>query len=71
MNNQLVNNMSNTIKIEIILLICFLNLFQGKALKGSMSSTNSRLEKIEWDNSLTLPDLNGKPNIGVAGAFSG
>ena len=59
--------MSNTIKIGTIFLACLLNLFQATALEGSISSTNPRLEKIEWDNSLTLPDLDGKPNIGVAG----
>ena len=63
--------MSNTIKIGTIFLACLLNLFQATALEGSISSTNPGLEKIEWDNSLTLPDLDGKPNIGVAGAFSG
>lgn len=62
--------MSNTVKIRTIFVACLLNLFQATALEGITSSTN-RLEKIEWDNSLTLPDLNGKPNIGVAGAFSG
>lgn len=63
--------MSNTLKTTIILLCCFLNLFQVSALKGNIPSNNSALEKIEWDNSLTLPDVNGKPHIGVAGAFSG
>ena len=63
--------MSNTVKIGTIFLACLLNLFQAAALKESIPSTNPRLEKIKWDNSLTLPDLDGKPNIGVAGAFSG
>ena len=63
--------MSNTVKIGTIFLACLLNLFQATALKGSIPSTNPGLEKIEWYNSLTLPDLDGKPNIGVAGAFSG
>ena len=63
--------MSNTVKIGTIFLACLLNLFQAAALKESIPSTNPRLEKIKWDNSLTLPNLDGKPNIGVAGAFSG
>lgn len=28
-------------------------------------------ETIRWDSSLTLPDINGKPHPGLAGAFSG
>lgn len=28
-------------------------------------------EKIIWDNSFILPDIDGKPNAGLAGAFSG
>ena len=63
--------MSNTVKIGTIFLACLLNLFQAAALKESIPSTNPRLEKIKWDNSLTLPDLDDRPNIGVAGAFSG
>lgn len=63
--------MSNTVKIEIIFLACLLNLFQATASKESIPPTTPRLEKIKWDNSLTLPDLDDRPNIGVAGAFSG
>ncbi len=33
--------------------------------------THFDIEKIQWDNSLTLPNINGKANIGVAGAFFG
>ena len=49
--------MSNTVKIGTIFLACLLNLFQAAALKESIPSTNPRLEKIKWDNSLTLPEL--------------
>lgn len=63
--------MSNTVKIGIIFLACLLNLFQATASKESIPPTTPRLEKIKWDNSLTLPDLDDRPNIGVAGAFSG
>ena len=45
--------MSNTVKIGTIFLACLLNLFQAAALKESIPSTNPRLEKIKWDNSLT------------------
>ena len=63
--------MSNTIKIRIIFLACLLILFQATSLKGNIPSATPGLEKIEWDNSLILPDSDGRPNIGVAGAFSG
>lgn len=66
--------MSNTIKTYLIITaICFLNLGRSTASTENEKSipTNPKLEKIEWDNSLILPNSAGKPNIGVAGAFSG
>ncbi|MFA6768679.1 MAG: hypothetical protein WCR86_09690, partial [Parabacteroides sp.] len=59
------------LKIKIILLSSIFNLF-GLAVSGAEEfSSNSKMEKIEWDNSLKLPSLSGKANIGIAGAFSG
>lgn len=35
------------------------------------STQLTETDLIRWDSSLTLPHLDGQPNIGVAGAFSG
>ena len=63
--------MSNTVKIEINFSGLFAKFISGHSIKRSIPPTTPRLEKIKWDNSLTLPDLDDRPNIGVAGAFSG
>lgn len=62
--------MSNTSKITILFLACLLNL---PCLQANIHDTSksTEMEKIKWDNSLTLPEIDGRANIGVAGAFSG
>ena len=63
--------MPTTIRTGIILLACLLNIL-GIAASGSIeSSHHPKMEKIEWNNSLTLPSANEAANIGVAGTFSG
>lgn len=60
-----------TLKTRIILLSSILNLFSLTVSGIEKLSPNSKMEKIEWDNSLKLPCLDGVANIGIAGAFSG
>lgn len=62
--------MSNTSKIIILSFICLFSAFHtGAAIHETSGSQD--MEKIAWDNTLTLPEINGEANIGVAGAFSG
>lgn len=63
--------MSDTLKIEILLFACLLSALPIKASVTETVSDGPDMEKIEWDNTLTLPPFNGKENIGIAGAFSG
>lgn len=63
--------MSNTIKIGIIFIACILRTLPMYANNQQSVTASSDMEKIAWDNSLTLPDTDGKANPGLAGAFSG
>ena len=63
--------MSNTFKIKTLFWVCLFTVFQVKANTRSISSEYPDMEKIEWSNTLALPEINGKANIGIAGAFSG
>ena len=62
--------MSNPIiKIHSWFVAC-LFLFCQSVLANPQASIQTT-ETIRWDSSLTLPDINGKPHPGLAGAFSG
>lgn len=63
--------MSNTFKIKLLFLVCLLNSLLANANTNSISSKCPNMEKIEWNNTLSLPELKGKTNIGIAGTFSG
>lgn len=63
--------MSNTFKTKILFWVCLFTVFQAKANTRCASSEYPDMEKIEWSNTLALPEINGKANIGIAGAFSG
>ena len=64
--------MPNATKIFIIcLLLTYSTFLQGVSMTNRDMPKNTKLERIDWNNSLTLPDWDGQPNIGVAGAFSG
>ena len=63
--------MSNTIKIGIIFIACILGTLSLYANNQQNVTASSDTEKITWDNSLMLPDTDGKANPGLAGAFSG
>lgn len=38
---------------------------------GVPTTQLTETDAIRWDSSLTLPQIDGKPNIGIAGVFSG
>ena len=61
--------MSNILRTYTFVLVCILSFFRVTASEKYSLGTHSEMEKIEWDNSLILPALDGNPNIGVAGAF--
>ena len=61
--------MSNTVKIEIIFLACLLNLFQATASKESILQLLQDWKNQNGTISNFLPDLDDRPNIGVAGLF--
>ena len=63
--------MSNTFKTKILFWVCLFTVFQAKANTRCASFEYPDMEKIEWSNTLALPEINGKANIGIAGAFSG
>ena len=63
--------MSNILRTYTFVLVCILSFFRVTASEKYSLGTHSEMEKIEWDNSLILPALDGNLNIGVAGAFSG
>lgn len=62
--------MSNHImKIHLWLIACLLLLINPIYAQESVVSPSG--ETFRWDSSLTLPDIDGKPHPGLAGAFSG
>lgn len=63
--------MPAVIKVCILFLFYGWNLFPVVARGKDSLFADKTMEKIEWDNSLVLPDEEGKSNLGVAGAFSG
>lgn len=64
--------MSKKLKIGgIILFVGFLNIFGTTAIEPQTGADNLGTEQVTWDNTLMLPALGGKANIGIAGAFSG
>ena len=63
--------MSNTTKIGFILLSCLLGILKTGAQDKCPTAGNPDEEIIKWDNTLVLPAVESKDNIGVAGAFSG
>lgn len=63
--------MSNTLKILVLSFACIIYILPMYANNSQDVVARSDMEKIVWDNTLTLPALNGKSNPGVAGAFSG
>lgn len=62
--------MSNAFRNGIIALLVLLNLSYVKGSPAPDTTEEPGKERIEWDNSLTLPG-EGQASIGVAGAFSG
>lgn len=62
---------TDTIKKLIFFLFCLFVSFETIASNNLSRLSTSKMDKIEWDNSLTLPSLNDQPHIGLAGAFSG
>lgn len=62
---------TNTIKKLKLFLFCLLVSLKAIASDDFPRLSTVEMEKIEWDNSLTLPSLNGQSHIGLAGAFSG
>ena len=62
--------MSNPIiKMHSWFVAC-LFLFCQSVLANPQASIQTT-ENIRWDSSLSLPDIDGKPHPGLAGAFSG
>lgn len=58
-------------KIGFLFLFCLVLAIPGKTEEPHPSPASIRMEKIKWSAELCLPVQSGKPNAGVAGAFSG
>lgn len=52
-------------------LILFLLLGTAVSTAGVPATQLTETDVIRWDTSLSLPQLDGTPNIGIAGVFSG
>lgn len=63
--------MYNTEKTIGIIMVCVCIHLNIQASEKEKASAYAGLEKIEWDNSLSLPSPARQKNIGVMGAFSG
>ena len=54
-----------------LILTLFLLLGTAVSTAGVPATQLTETDAIRWDTSLSLPQLDGTPNIGIAGAFSG
>lgn len=54
-----------------LILTFFLLLGTAVSTAGVPATQLTETDAIRWDTSLSLPQLDGTPNIGIAGAFSG
>ena len=54
-----------------LILTLFLLLGTAVSTTGVPATQLTETDVIRWDTSLSLPQLDGTPNIGIAGAFSG
>lgn len=63
--------MHDTLKTLWIVIVCTCVNIETQASMGKSTPVSFGLEKIEWDNSSTIPSSARQKNIGVAGAFSG
>ncbi|MBR5296493.1 MAG: sodium/solute symporter [Parabacteroides sp.] len=63
--------MSDTFRKFLLFTTCLCHTLFIKATAESPSLSHSCMERIEWNNSLTLPEVEGIEPIGVAGAFCG
>lgn len=52
-------------------LLTLLSLFSCSAKSTDSDHTTTAIDSIEWDAKWVLPELNGTPNMGVAGAYAG
>ena len=54
-----------------LILTLFLLLGTAVSTAGTPTTQLTETDAIRWDSSLSLPQLDGTPNIGIAGVFSG
>ena len=54
-----------------LILTLFLLLGTAVSTAGVPATQLTETDAIRWDTSLSLPQLDGTPNIGIAGVFSG
>lgn len=60
--------MADTFKIWV-LLVCIFNVFHSNANARNAPSGSPDMEKITWDNTLTLPEITKKANLYTATGF--